>query len=206
LEALRAGNLDFENCGDVYSGLAVLCREASADDVVIVHADRLTAAEMEFFALVKKTRLARAVYVYASEYRLPRADAAVAAGATGVLTAEVVERLISEIRDAGAVRPATESPGLRVRADEEPEESPASEEQVEETDEPDVSVRVPWRQYDDAPQRSRPPSGNADMTPSGESDRTEGRREPSRLQPLLTEEELRALLGEDFFDTTTHGG
>lgn len=62
--------------------------------------------------------------------------------------------------------------------------------------EPDAPARVPWRQYGgrpprQAPQRTPPPASPA-------ADEREADSDPDDLhQPLLTEEELRALIGND---------
>lgn len=268
VSALRERGVPMTHCGDVYRGLARLCRSGrSPDRVILVYADALTAAEMEFFEHVARLRLAAEIYVFGSEAAGMRAERAVSAGATAVLTdahvdqvrarlANVMtqhgERDQAEALDMAAARSnltsASAHEDIRVPGSAERDSSPSDV--TDESDESGVNepspespvVRVPWLRYGDEPKRSRPQRrddtaagsgrrhepGESGTDPGGEADRSapadqkpemrkapvegdtladddETERESRVRQPLLTEDELRALLGEDFFDSPARG-
>lgn len=81
-----------------------------------------------------------------------------------------------------------------------------------EDDDTETPVRVPWRSYDDTgrrspPRRSPPPHTSPHV---GTADANRSRPEPYEPGPLLSEEELRALIGDDDAatgdtNTDTHG-
>jgi len=77
---------------------------------------------------------------------------------------------------------------------EEPTADAGAHEEVDEGEEESTRpVRVPWLRYDQAPPRDPP-----DATPRPNQRRPAPPAPPDRNRPLLTEEEVRALMGEDF--------
>lgn len=79
-------------------------------------------------------------------------------------------------------------------------DEPTSDEAGDVEDEDDEEsmrpVRVPWLRYDQAPPRDPP-----DAAPRPKPWRPPPPAQPDRSRPLLTEEEVRALMGEDFPET-----
>ena len=93
-----------QNCGDVYRGLARLCREKEGQEAwqaIFVCVDGLGSAEMEFFSIVSRTRRDLDVYVYGGDRSASQVARAIERGASGEATEEVVRKL--------AAMPVTES-------------------------------------------------------------------------------------------------
>ncbi len=168
--------------------------------------DHLAPEEFEFFALVAQLRPGLTVLVYGQDGS-SGVGRALQAGATGTLTPATLEALRNDTKGAvqsdapvaGPVVNTPESPAPPSTAgveEEEEEEELLSEPAEDEELEAAPPTRVPWRTYDDRPQRLAPtrrPNGNgADARPTGP-----GTPRSRNSAPLLTEEELRALIGDD---------
>lgn len=196
---------------DVYRAMAWLCarkvdgRFEHTPRVVVACVDHLAAEEFEFFALVAQLRPDLAVLVYGRDGS-PGVGRALQAGARGVFTPSALESLRTQVKGAvrddvptaGPIEDPIASPaphsaaGVEAEEEEEVLSEPAEEEELEAA----PPTRVPWRTYDDRPQRLAPPrrpNGNgADSRPTGS-----GASGSRRSTPLLSEEELRALIGDD---------
>ena len=197
-ELLAGLPLEMQCCGDVYRGLAGLLRPSSdPPQAVIVCLDGLGAAEFEFFSIVSKLRRDLRVYVYAAARSLSRIAKAVELGATGPVTREV----LVELAGAPPVAMTLEAPA---RASERVTDKlvspmiPPAVSQPPRIDEEGARkpARVPWLRYGDrparvAPTRREPPSQPPDPKPQTSAP-------PLSYEPLLTEEELRALMSDDF--------
>ncbi len=224
---LASTSLHVENCGDLYRGLARLCREdREVPRAVILGVDGLGKAEMEFFSIVSRTRPRTYVYVYGDQRSASRIAAAIDLGATGEATDDVIRNLAATVTQpavealvsaqvpkdspsslAGLDHSApTVSDEPPVTAPSEPAATALAEPSTKLADKPDGhqqvgdeasqdSVRVPWRRYKGGPvrkgpQQRKPPSDDAKATEHAKS------RAPAH-EPLLTEEELQALIGDD---------
>lgn len=197
---------------DVYRTLAWLCtrkpdgRFEHTPRAVLVCVDQLAPEEFEFFGLMAHLRPGLTVLVYGQD-RSPAITRALQGGAGALLTPAALEALRVEEPTPAAdaappAEPPTDAPDSPVTAtlvgdeeeeDEELLDEPSEEE--EEFEEPSPT-RVPWRTYNDRPQRiapSRRPDGNgADARPT-----IQGKATGRSSAPLLSEEELRALIGDD---------
>ena len=200
---LESASLRVAACPDVYRGLARLLSAGPETPVaVIVCVDELSPGEMEFFSIVAGRRQASLVYVYG----LPRCESkltqAVGLGAAGRVTEEVIRRLAAV--DTPPSVPATRDQppqesvaGDRPVTDETvPSDQPSELGPEAQPDDSEQAVRVPWLRYTDRPARTGP--GNQ-PPPSAEDPAEPGPEVPTRTspEPLLTDEELRALIGED---------
>ena len=190
---------------DVYRGLAQICSDRSPDpQAVLVCVDDLVASELEFFSILARLRRDLPVYVYGQDRSKSRMARAMEFGAT----AEATESLLRALAASPAPKP---EPAL------EPELEPDARDETGEHDETvtrdetvalegearydrdakpteAAPVRVPWLRYAAAPGRKAPPRDTGSVQPTdhdGPSDTTAG-----FCQPLLTEEELQALLGD----------
>jgi len=220
VQALAAAGLAVETTTNVYEGLARLVEvEAPRPRAVIVSMDEISPAEMEFFPLVARACRGLAVYVYGRERHEHRLTTALEHGAAGRATVELVRSLAAarmpEARPpADAERPATAArePDLEPESAAPPENTNPPEDMEEglkeppddadltawedEPDDVDGPVRVPWLRYPDrparaAPQRTPPSPRRAEPAPPVPAPPT------FALEPLLTDEELRALIGGD---------
>jgi hypothetical protein len=186
-----------EACGDVYRGLARILRPPSNPPrAVIVCLDGLTTPEFEFFSIVARRRKEVSVYVYGSGRAEARIAKAIELGAKGPATADLLAELTGgppaaamgqvppppcEESDATPRPPASPpTPPEPIRADEEDPRKPA---------------RVPWLRYGDRPARVAPNARQPSPKPSPSLDRPSPRS--VSFEPLLTEEELRALMSDD---------
>lgn len=210
-----------ETCGDVYRGLARLLR-MSADQfrAVIVCLDGLGAAEFEFFAVVSRLRPRVPVYVYGRAGSKARIERAIRLGASAPVTDEVMRRLSEAETVPSSPAPAPCEPVLQAADEIPPVQSVADEDVLDlhrskapapimgESDQPidrqeetveenedarGDSVRVPWLRHHDGPVRQGPRS---DRSAASEAVESVARRSTS-TEPLLTAEELEALLGDD---------
>ena len=189
--------IEVEGCGDVYRGLARILRPPSNPPrAVIVCLDGLTTPEFEFFSIVARMRKDVSVYVYGSGRAEARIAKAIELGAKGPATTDLLAELTGgppasamgqvppppcEDGDETPRPPASPpTPTEPIRADEEAPRKPA---------------RVPWLRYGDRPARVAP---NA-REPAPEPPPSLGRPSPRSVsfEPLLTEEELRALMSDD---------
>jgi len=214
------------DCTNVYQGLARLCiADSDTPSALVVSVDVMDAAELEFFRIVARLFPALLVYVYGGERSCARVDRAIELGARDRASDEVLIAL-GRSRIAAADRSVavevSEPPDARTEA---PPESPrdvlldpppdaAAERQsdelidppdatIQENDDPseeeDVAedevteVRVPWLTYKDAPAR-RAPEPPASVPPPAI---VPEKRVMRVSEPLLSQEELRALLDGD---------
>jgi hypothetical protein len=197
-ELLAGLPLDTQWCGDVYRGLAGLLRPSSdPPQAVIVCLDGLGAPEFEFFSIVSKLRNDLKVYVYAAARSESRIARAVELGAKGPVTREA----LAELAGGPPVPMAVEAP---VRASERVTEKPVSPvippapSAPPRIDEEDARkpARVPWLRYGDRPARVAP--ALREPPPQALNPNPQPPSPPRSYEPLLTEEELRALMSDDF--------
>ena len=191
-ELLAGLAIEAEWCSDVYRGLALLLRPSSdPPKAAIVCLDGLGAPEFEFFSIVSKLRRDLKVYVYAAARSESRIARAVELGAKGPVTREV----LAELAGGSPVPMAVEDPA---RASERVTDKPVSPVIPPAPSEPlriDVEdarkpARVPWLRYGDRPARVAPPHQALNPKPQTPNP-------PRSYEPLLTEEELRALMSDD---------
>ena len=214
---LRAAAVDVEVCGDVYRGLArILRRGTEAPSAVLVCIDDLGSAEFEFFSLAAASRSSAKVYVYGDERWESRVARALDLGAAGRATEQVIRTLVppparaeplpspepkkvvpterealpepfpAPANLAGTVEPIAQEPkGPLSRGEEAPRQGEARE----------SAVRVPWLRYGSTP--SRTPPSRQHVRPEPPAPAPPHRPPPADREPLLTEEELRALIGDD---------
>ena len=197
-ELLGGLPLETQWCGDVYRGLALLLRPSSNSlHAVIVSLDGLGIREFEFFSIISKLRRDLKVYVYAAARSDSRIARAVELGATGPLTREVLAELaggppapMTMEACEGASEHMTDklvSPVILPTPTEPPRFG------VEDAPKP---ARVPWQRYGDRPTRVAPPRRyNPPSQPLNPNPPTPNH--PRSYEPLLTDEELRALMSDD---------
>jgi len=211
-------------CGDVYRGLARLLRPDSATPAcVLVCVDALSRSDMEFFALFSRYRRGIPVFAYSLNGATAKIATAKELGATGELTRSALMNLFSResppqaTHDSPSKTEHSESTtvksleeGLRVaQAPRSPvpvetlpdendwpyeavnEDEFLPDETEEESPAPGV-VRVPWKKDADRPVRIGP---GAVSNPTGE--KKSGPPAATSYEPLLSEEELRALMDDE---------
>lgn len=201
--------------------------EPGSPRAIITSVDGLGAAEMEFFSLIPRIRRDVSVYVYGNERSAARVASAIELGATAEATEDVIRKLTERaaflpeqfnVQDAGhgdaapaqasADSPATVGAEWSVGVDAEQCATVVAEEpscagknrveaQDETIDEDSLSgpVRVPWQRYQNGPHREAPdrrgPTSNVPKVADPPVSRELAR------EPLISEEELRALLADD---------
>ncbi len=151
-DCLTQAGLEIKRVDDVYLALALLGRGKVTPSAVIVCVDFLDASEFEFFGLVSRHHRRTAIYVCGCAEAADKLEAAMRAGAYGVLTAANWEKLIQELR--GKVEGAAENPT-------DPADQTA-EKPAEST--PSPEVRVPWRKSSGEPVRTPPNRGECPTT------------------------------------------
>ena len=223
-QLLDRESLDSISAPDVYRALARLARDPhQAQIAVLVCVDQLGPAEMEFFKIAARVCPDRSVYAYGDDRYTDRLRKATDLGASGSATYDTIEQLIRKLTNcADDVTPTTTTParGSSEKA-KAPPPAPApiaaahesddvatnagavsaehhaeeEKETPEREDAPEGVVRVPWLRYGQRPLRQSPQPGAAEGRSEGTcSDRAV---RSQAHQPLLTEEELQALIGED---------
>jgi hypothetical protein len=177
----------------VYRGLARILRPPSNPPrAVIVCLDGLTTPEFEFFSIVARRRKEVSVYVYGSGRAEARIAKAIELGAKGPATADLLAELTGG-PPAAAIGQAPPPPCAEGDETPRPPASPPTPTEPIRADEEDPRkpARVPWLRYGDRPARvapnARPPAPSLDR-PAPRS---------VSFEPLLTEEELRALMSDD---------
>ena len=194
---LAATPLDVEACGDVYRGLARLGRSGSGEfRAVFVNMHCVGELEMEFFTIASRVDPAVPVFVYGDDRSRRRLERAIERGAAGPATDELLTSLAHETTATEAssdpASPATPPPP---RKDRSVAASPSDEGGLHPVDDDELiaPARVPWQRHRTASIRVKPPGERPTDAPA------EPSRTPSRSldEPLLTEEELQALLGDD---------
>jgi len=180
---------------------------------VIVCLDGLGAAEYEFFSIVSKLRRDLKVYVYAAAHAQSRIARAVELGATGPVTRELLAELRGGLRISmteEALLRASErvteklvsaviAPHGHLRQGRTDHATPTSlptEPPGIDEDDARKPARVPWLHYDDQPARVAPP--HREPHPQALHPNSQTPNPPRSTEPLLTEEELRALMTDDF--------
>ena len=219
---LEAAELEVKTCGDIYRAMARVAQAASQPDsempTVVVHLDGFSVADTEFFSIASRLRPQPAIYVYGTSDEL--LATAIGRGATGEATAALVDSLrparpapeSPEVMAADELASPVASLVVEPAASEdEPEvdlefgagdlvEEDAAVDADQIREEAPPSPRVPWRAYADSPARTPP-----DRTPPGRETQTqdfqsgEGDADvdpPFDASPLLTNEELEALVGD----------
>lgn len=206
-EALGEAGCEVIACADLYRALARMGRNQGGQlCAVVVCLDPTDAAQPEFLQLAARHHRRVPVYVYAESHARSKIDLALRLGAKDTIRPETANRVLPysapaptaapnesasvESQAAGptAQRPADEPAESMVpaRSDGDREEQPDAE-----MEEPAGPARVPWLRYDGGPKRTPPqptPARARRLEP------TEDKMEP---EPLLTPEELQALIGND---------
>jgi len=197
--------------GDVYRGLALLLRRSpEPPHTAIVCIDGLAAAEFEFFSIVSKLRRDLKVYVYASARSESRIAWAVELGAKGPLTQEVLEELAGspptpmtmkappQAAESVADKTKSMSPAIaqqgHTSVDHAAPFAPVGQPRIDDED-ARKPARVPWLRYSDRPARVAPTFREPPPQASNQSSPTPAHTRS--YEPLLTEEELRALMSDD---------
>jgi len=181
----------------VYRGLALLLRPSSdPPQAAIVCLDGLGAAEFEFFAIVSKLRRDLKVYVYAAARYKSRIARAIELGAKGPVTREV----LAELAGGSPVPMTVETPArASERVTDKPESPviPPAPSDLPRIDKEGARnpARVPWLRYGDRPARVAPP--HREPPPKALNPNPQTPTPPCSYEPLLTEEELRALMSDD---------
>lgn len=189
--------LETQWCGDVYRGLALLLRPTSdSPQAAIVCLDGLGTPEFEFFSIISKLRRDLKVYVYAAAHSESRIAKAVELGATGPVTREAVAELT-----CGPPVPMTVEHHVLTseRVTDKPVSpvfppAPTEPSRIDEQDAP-KPARVPWLRYGDRPARVAP--SHREPPPQPPNPNSQAPTPPPSYEPLLTEEELRALMSDD---------
>jgi hypothetical protein len=179
----------------------------------------MEASELEFFRLVGRHYPDVGVYVYGQPHTQTKAKSAVESGAEAVVRADALAAVLCPaVASEPAAAPADEAPQPQpaqevqpevpsaapaadvpqppvetVAPEEEPPAEPASKPKKKRT----TGARVPWLNYDDMPQRT-PPDRTAPKPARPASP------QPEPDQPLLSPEELDALIGDG--DDSADGG
>ena len=196
-EFLASLPLELEGCGDVYRGLARILRPPSnAPRAVIVCLDGLTTPEFEFFSIVTRMRKDVSVYVYGSGRAEARIAKAIELGAKGPATADLLAELTGgpPASVIGQVPPPPCEEGDEMPRPPASPPTPPEPIRAEEED-PRKPARVPWLRYGDRPARVAPNARQPAPKPPPSLDRPSPRS--VSFEPLLTEEELRALMSDD---------
>jgi len=189
-ELLASLPLETDWCGDVYRGLARLLRpSANRPQAVIVCLDGLGNPEFEFFAIVSRLCRDLKIYAYAAASAKSRIARAVELGATGPATRESLEELTrGSPVPMSAENHEEDSEPLTAKSVSPSSFAAASESTGVDREDAQKPARVPWLRYGDRPARVAPPRhGHAPNAPCP----------PSSCEPLLTDEELRALMNDD---------
>ncbi len=193
-------SLDTEACPDVYRGLARLLRPSPTPwKVVVVCLDGMGACEMEFFSIASRLRRDVKIFVYAAKRADLRMARAIELGAVG-LTRDALAELMSSAPSSTSAEPAVGKPeGVRdpLPSSAVPVPAPITVPDPPRADgeDPKKPARVPWLRYGDRPTRVAPTT----RAPAADAPPQVDRPAPRTVsfEPLLTEEELRALMSDD---------
>ena len=197
-----------QSCTDVYRGLARVCGGRDpALGAIVVCVDGLTDGELEFFSITARVTSGLPVLVYGADRYADRVQAALHAGATGVATAEAIQALIPQGRDGFPEADAAGDAGAlpRVTCQDRGDGMPTVEQgdlELSELssgggDDTPRPIRVPWEQYNQASARRAPAESSSSHDPSITASPPPTGRKPTPRGPLLTSEELQALIGDD---------
>ncbi|MCH9003044.1 MAG: hypothetical protein IIC02_10765 [Planctomycetes bacterium] len=206
--------------------LARLAQDGEARSLlraVLVQVDDLGPPEMEFFSITSRVLARTPVLVYGSDRLQSRVELALERGATDRASPEIITRLAAHgaastnddtaDRDAPAPMPMAQpgQPGVDLESDAatEPVAFPevVRDDPPPRTDQPEnettAPTRVPWLDYENRPVRQAPrhsapqPTSAVEPKEDDQPEEASARKRPSATEPLLTEEELRALMGDD---------
>lgn len=214
-EILESSLVKVAYCEDVYRALARLCRASgNRPDLVIVRIDDVLPDEFEFFEILARTQRELPVFVYATGRSLGKVVGAIQQGARGAVTAGLLEQFLPQQADKQVGAPhdsnvritepdPTVGSGIeRPLPDQRPVQGPPVDTNdaivdpvgdVEiDAESESTPARVPWLRYSDRPVRQGPARPRASDSASNDSSAP-----TSQNAPLLTEEELRALMGDD---------
>ena len=192
---IEQADCTIDYCPDVYRALAGMGRLQPA--AVIVAIDWLPESEFEFFRILHRRWRELPAFVLGADRSRSKIERAIEAGATGVLTEEALTRCLADFHRAPseattgpppmpATSPSEQTPNKKPDAF-----APADNVfDTENASEKKRRVRVPWVRYSGGPQRVPPPGG-----PSAPPPRLGASCEEDA--PLLSPEEIEALLGDD---------
>lgn len=214
---LRDAGVVVDSCSDVYRGLARLLARRTPEQpnatrfaAVIVWMGNIGTDEMEFFSLIAGAPEPVQAWVYGDEHLGSRMADAVRLGAAGEWNERIISSLAQPDRDTETAvcsdaPPVDTTPQVLALAD------PMLEDTIDEivdrdaTAEPDppndtttAPARVPWGAYGDRPMRCAPGANAEPTSPEHVPSIAESTRKTTQpSEPLLTPEELDALLGDD---------
>lgn len=220
MAAVLAERFETETRRDVYVALARILKTmppaaGPAPVAVLVCIDHMEAAELEFFSLVARHRPEFPTLVYGRSDLEALISQAIDRGATGRATAEGLQALADRAGSPAIGRDTEAAADVHVDASPSPERSP-SQNDTEDWPKPDVAaedepvqpVRVPWLRYADAPARGAPEPRTTDddsESPASQPFPGDAMAVPQHT-PLLTDEELQALMGPSDFDDANSDG
>lgn len=210
---LASTQLIVDTCPDVYRGLARICTAPEGTHrAVIVCLDDAGSAELEFFSVVARARPEVPVYIYGDAAGAGREARAIELGAAGVLTDNVIrdlgvreDRSMTDVSDEQPLQfddesaspcddERTTASSMEAGATPTPDDDAGDPEY----DDPGGPVQVPWVSRADGPVRRGPQrqrSGEGESPRVQDADALPAHRDLH--EPLLTDEELRALIGDD---------
>ena len=222
VDALRRAGHEVVDCPDVYRAVARVCGSQPGEFLaIVVCADWLEADQFEFFQIVSRGQQRVPIYVYGGDHARAQIDSAIRLGAKAEISARSIESAAGALLGAAGVE-AEPQPVLETDRDRPaPAQAPASVPDRQRSEEvrpegpsettvdvpskaprevpsrpvdADVqkstrSVRVPWLRYEGGPKRT-PPNTTARRRQTSPPPADEP--EP----PLLTPEELEALIGD----------
>lgn len=217
-EELDSLSVTVETCPDVYRGLARLGQAQKAPLAVLVCVDDLDPRELLFFQVGARFYPRVPLYAYGSGRAEALITQALECGASGRATVELLHSLVPTTEKL-VIEPGVESPRTELLEDSEPvtveahrgndlaneppqEPKPATVEGMQDgqqEDGPEAPVgtaRFPWKDYRDRPVRKPPPRSEppAVETPSAPA---ANHAPEAHHEPLLTNAEMEALIGDD---------
>ncbi len=173
---------------------------------MIICLDGLGTSEFEFFSIISKLRRDLKVYVYSAAHSESRTAKAVELGATGPVTREI----LAELAGSPPVPMTVETPArTSERMTDKPVSPPNAQHghasvahaiptpeqpRIDDEDAP-KHARVPWLRYSDRPARVAP--SRREPPPQPPDPQLQAPTPSRSCEPLLTEEELRALMSDD---------
>ncbi len=207
---LADASLKVTHVQDVYRGLARICNTHNEiPRAAIVCVDGLSSAEMEFFSIVSRTHRTLDVFVYGSSRMSARIAKAIDLGAKGPATPEAL-RSLGPSNNASPGDNDHPSPDATPKATQPSESNRSAEDATKDDSKPpsetvraavdtedeaaSTEPRVPWQRYGGAPARAAPVR-NPPQPEEKKNDNAPPSRPPAP-EPLLTAEELRALIGD----------
>ena len=219
---IEQSGMGVSRCPHVYLGLAHTLGDSSGELIaIVVQVEDLSPGEFEFFSLVAQTRRNLPVLVYGSR-RPELVVRAMQSGATGLATRELVLALGARCeQQTKSNEPAIAQPPAAIPTVLEPPKTmdanmgDSAAQNAVHTERIDIepkedadrteSARVPWLRYSDGPERQRPTSkedrrGSPSIRDAHDAQTSNGSPpddDERRYEPLLTEHELAALLGDD---------